>query len=313
MATPVASLPQLVLVTPVLPVGTTVLSVDSSVLPFIINSDPSVTRIEIGIYNQVFADNDFTVLTQIVNNTAVTNNQFTTSISLLPTVEETNVNIIGRNYDPTFAWQPNTSYPFMQRYADPNGNVEVVVAAGVSGATQPLWSTLLPVQATNVSVTSGAVTITATTNYQVGQQVYLTGFQNAAFLNGKIVTVSQNNATNFTAALSAVDYVSTADSGTCQAVTPDNGLLWANIGAIGITPILKFALLFFQSDLSVVIAPPSGLSANKTQTDCTLQWVTPDYPGFIGVRVMLSTDPSGINPPFTQYGDLVAGITSSTP
>src|SRR5271167_3714942 len=120
MATPVSSLPKLVLVTPVLPTGTTVLSVDSSVLPFVINSDPTVTRIEIGIYNQVFADNSFSVLTNIVNNTAVFANQFTTSISLIPTVEETNVNIIGRNYDPTFTWQPNTTYAFGQRYADPN-------------------------------------------------------------------------------------------------------------------------------------------------------------------------------------------------
>jgi uncharacterized phage protein gp47/JayE len=31
----------------------------------------------------------------------------------------------------------------------------------------------------------------------------------------------------------------------------------------------------------------------------------------MGVRVQISTDPAGINPPFTQYGDLVAGVSST--
>src|SRR5208337_880189 len=82
-------------------------------------------------------------------------------------------------------------------------------------------------------------------------------------------------------------------------------------GVLAITPTVKFTILFFQSNLAVQIGPPSGIQAFKNQTDCTLQWATPSFPGFIGVRVMLSTDPAGVNPPFVQFGGLVAGISSS--
>src|SRR5208337_1922841 len=74
---------------------------------------------------------------------------------------------------------------------------------------------------------------------------------------------------------------------------------------------VKFTILFFQSNLAVQIGPPSGIQAFKNQTDCTLQWATPSFPGFIGVRVMISTDPAGINPPFVQFGGLVTEISSS--
>ena len=308
MASPTTTLSPLQLVTPVLPVGVTVLSTDSSVLPVTVNADTNTTRVEVGIYNSVFPITTYIVL---ANNNAAANNQFSTSVSLTPTVQETNVTLIGRNYDPTFSWLPNTTFAVGQRYADPNNNVQVVVVSGISGAAQPSWSTVLPANASSVSVTSSVLTITATTSFSVGQQIYLTGFSNATFLNGQIVTVTSNNVTSFSANFSHADYPSTLDSGACQAVTVDNGISWANIGAVGVTPTLKFSLLFFQSDLSVIIAPPSGLSAQNFQTQSTLQWVTPDYPGFIGVRVQLSTDPAGINPPFTQYGDLITNVTST--
>src|SRR5208337_2161806 len=65
--------------------------------------------------------------------------------------------------------------------------------------------------------------------------------------------------------------------------------------------------------LAVQIAPPSGIVAQNGQTSCMLQWVTPDYPGFIGVRVQVSTDYAGINPPYTQYGDLITAVSSTSP
>lgn len=374
----------LVLVTPVLPVGTSVLSIDSSVLPFVINADENTTRIEIGIYNQNIAVNSFSLVG--------TNNQFKKSITLTPSIAETNVTVLGRNYDPNFSWQPGTVYAVGQRFADPNSNVQVVVAAsgtGTSSSTgagitatsilnniltvtcanqfqtgqfivlngtaeaslngqtvqisalvgsgpvfsgfkatfvapnfvnnsdtgtavaQPLWSKLLPLTGTQVSVAAGAVTIQCSNSYGAGQNLYLTGFKNATFLNGQIVTVSSATPSSFTAPLAQADYAATPDSGTVEAVTNDNQLSWANVGVTAVTPTVRFALIFAQSNLSVAIAPPSGISALKNQTDCTLQWVTPDFPGFIGVRVMLSTDPAGVNPPFTQFGDLITAVSST--
>ena len=92
-------------------------------------------------------------------------------------------------------------------------------------------------------------------------------------------------------------------------------IMWTNLGVLAVSPTIKFALIFFQSNLAVQIGPPSGIQAFKDQTDCTLQWVTPSFASpnisLVGVRVMLSTDPAGINPPYVQFGDLINGITSS--
>jgi uncharacterized phage protein gp47/JayE len=305
MPTPVTTLSTLQLVTPLLPINTQVLSVDSSVLPFTINADENTTRIEIGIYNTVYGLNTFTQANGF--------NLFTTSIPLTLTVPQTNVNIIGRNYDPTFSWQPNVNYAVGTRYADPNGNVEVVVSAGISGAVQPAWSIARPTKGTSVRVSNNVVTISAANSFTVGQVIYFTGFQTATFLNGQTLAVLGTvPGVSFTVGLNTADYPQTADAGSCQTTTQDNGALWTNIGSIAVTPTVQFALLAFQSNLAVAIAPPSGISALKNQSTCQVQWVTPDYPGFIGVRVMLSTDKSGINPPYTQFGDLVTGITSST-
>lgn len=374
------------MVTPVLPTGTTVLSIDSSVLPFVIDTDQSIIRIEIGVYNTTYAVDSFTLASN-------DKNEFTQSISLLPSISETNVSILGRNYDPTFSWQPGTVYAVTQRYADPNGNVQQVVQANGSGQStstgsvitatsiinnvltvtcnnrfsvgqpitlsgtaeaslngqtvlvnslvgpapnytgftatfvgsnytnlsdvgtavpQPAWSKLLPSTGTNVSVSGNLLTVTCSNNFAIGQLVYLNNFVNATFLNGQIVTVSTSTPAQFTAPITQADYASTPDSGLCEAATSDNQLIWANIGVRAVTPTIRFSLIFAQSNLSVAIAPPSGISALKNQTDCTVQWVTPDYPGFIGVRVMISTDPAGINPAFTQYGDLVTSISSTS-
>ena len=103
-----------------------------------------------------------------------------------------------------------------------------------------------------------------------------------------------------------------SDTGSAYAVTQDASVFWANYGVIAITPTIKFNLIFFQSNLAAAIAPPSGIISKKGQNSCTLQWVTPDYPGFIGVRVQVSTDSAGINPPFTQYGDLVTAVSSTS-
>src|SRR5271170_8113595 len=124
---PTTILAPLQLVTPVLPLNVTALSIDASILPLTIDADTNTTRIEIGIYNTSYVITGFSLVG--------TFNQFTTSIPLMPTVQETNVTILGRNYDPTFSWQPMATYPIGQRFADPNGNVEVVVQSTLTGQT----------------------------------------------------------------------------------------------------------------------------------------------------------------------------------
>ncbi len=314
------------LVTPVLPPGTTVLSTDSSVLPFIINASLDTTRIEIGIYNTVYGVDTYTTNTN--------QNQFTLSVPLILTTVNTNVQIIGRNYDPTQfpnGWLASTSVAPNFDFADPNGNVQVVlgtlvnnplslsITSGTTGIVQPSWNTAIPANITYVSLaygTSVIATLTAANNFVAGQYVYLTRLTNASFLNGQLVVVLPGvTPTQFQVAVinTPLTYLAQPDIGYAQSITLDSGVVWANIGPIAVTPIVKFSLLAYQSNLSVAIAPPSGITASKNQSECLIRWVTPNYPGFIGVRVMLSTDPAGINPPYTQFGDLVSNISSTAP
>src|ERR1700676_908858 len=171
-----ATLTPLQLVIPVLPVGTSVVSIDSSVLPLVVDADKNTTRIEVGIYNTSYVINAFSVVG--------TFNQFSQSIPLTPSVSQTNVTIIGRNYDPTSTWLPGTSYPLNTRFADPSGNVEVVVqatGAGISSSTG--------VSITAASVVNNALTVTCNNRFTVGQPVVLTGTAEAA-LNGQTVLVA---------------------------------------------------------------------------------------------------------------------------
>lgn len=303
MPTPQTTLAKLVPITPAFPDNTYTISVDSSVLPVVIQADVNTTRIELSIYNETIP---FTTYT-----TSPAGNTFSGSVSIDQTVAETTVQIIGRNYNPGTSWLPGAPFTAGFNFADPNGNVQTVIQAGTSGTLQPIWNTSIPATITMVSLTNNSVEVTCVNTLTPGTQVYLAGLSNATFLNGQTLTVVTATPFQFTATLLASNYAAAADTGIVYALTSDNGILWANYGFIAISPTIKFTLISFQSGLSIVIAPPSGITAAKDQTDCTLQWVTPDYPGFVGVRVMISTDPAGINPPFTQYGDLVSDVSST--
>lgn len=243
MPTPITSLTALQLVTPLLPNNVQTISVDSSVLPVVVVADVNTTRVEISAYNTTYAVTTFTSAT--VN--GVTQNTFAFSVPLVPTVAETTIQIVGRNYNPYGVWASLTAIPTGYTFVDPNGNVQVATVGGVTSATQPTWN----------------LAVGGTTS------------------DGSGVTI----------------------------------ITWTNLGPLAVSPTIKFSLLFFQSNLAVEFGPPSGIQAFKDQTDCTLQWVTPTFTtpniSLVGVRVLLSTDPSGINPPFVQFGDLVQDISSS--
>lgn len=76
-----------------------------------------------------------------------------------------------------------------------------------------------------------------------------------------------------------------------------------------ITPTIQFELLYAQSNLGTQIAPPSGVTIYKGATTCRVEWAIPQVAGLQGVRVQWSTDPSGVNVPFQQFGGLSNNIT----
>ncbi len=84
-----------------------------------------------------------------------------------------------------------------------------------------------------------------------------------------------------------------------------------NLNNPEISQAIQLTLVYFNSGLATQIGPPSGVQARNGRTSCTLQWVTPSYSGFIGVRVQTSTDYAGVNPPYTQFGQPIAAVSST--
>jgi hypothetical protein len=202
---------------------------------------PDTTRIEVKIYNQVFTFingiHGFISTPVLTSFTA-----FTGSIAINPSVPETLLQIVGRNYDPSTSavFQSNHAYSVGDQIIDPHGNVQTVLVAGISGNSAPSFSQTIGGQTPN----------------GVGT------------------------------------------------------LIWIMTGAPAVTPTVKINLIFFQTNDAVVIAPPSGVNAYKAEQNCKLEWAQPTFDGFLGVRVLLSTDPTGVTVPFTQFGsDVVNNIT----
>lgn len=230
MSTPNVSLTTLVSITPVLPKTTqgqtSSISIDTTVIPYIIYADANTSQIEVNAYNQTTYNKD----PLLVNG----QNQFGGTITIDPTQGDLTVQILGRNYDPlASSWVKSTAYDLNFRLVDPNGYVQIVTATGTSGTEIPNFSTTL------------------------------------------------------------------------GSYTTDNGVVWQNLGYIAITPTLQFVIIPYVSGSGVLIGPPSAVRSYMAQNVCRIEWLEPTYPGVIGTRVMLSTDPNGINPVYVQYGDVV--------
>lgn len=93
------------------------------------------------------------------------------------------------------------------------------------------------------------------------------------------------------------------------------GRNYVNLGdtqSPALTPTIQFEIVYLQSALAVMIQAPSGVSIARGQNTCTIQWALPTYLGFDGVRVMWSTDPTGVDTPYTQFGDLITDVSSSS-
>ena len=67
-----------------------------------------------------------------------------------------------------------------------------------------------------------------------------------------------------------------------------------------------------SSDIDVEQAlPPMGVSVQRLVNILNVKWQKPLTEGFLGVRVLTSSDPTGITVPFTQRGNLVAMATAT--
>jgi hypothetical protein len=231
MPAPVVSLTALQITSPMVPVqaGVSTLSIDSSVLPFVIVADANTSRLEVAIYNQT--------LVFLNPTTSGTTNTFTGSIAINTSIPETSIQFTGRNYNPSVVWTSLTAFNVGDRIIDSNGNVQVVITAGTTGTIQPIWGITAGAQVTDGSVT------------------------------------------------------------------------WQFVGVPAITPSFMLTLLYFDSGLALQISPPSALKAYKGSISCQLEWATPTFAGFLGVRVVISTDSSGVNVPYSQFGDIVSTIS----
>ena len=76
------------------------------------------------------------------------------------------------------------------------------------------------------------------------------------------------------------------------------------------TPTSSFGLVYTGLSGSLpVLNPPSGVRTYNGLNQAQLEWVLPTTPGLLGVRVQYSTDSTGVNVPYQQYGPLVTQIT----
>jgi len=76
------------------------------------------------------------------------------------------------------------------------------------------------------------------------------------------------------------------------------------------TPTASFGIVYTGlTGVLPVLNPPSGVATYNGLNQAQLEWVLPTTPGFMGVRVQYSTDSTGINVPYQQYGPLVTQIT----
>lgn len=78
----------------------------------------------------------------------------------------------------------------------------------------------------------------------------------------------------------------------------------------GITPSLRFYVLYTQNSNLPVVDPPSGVKIYKGLNSCKVEWVKPtEQVNLLGVRVAFSTDISGVIVPYQQFGNLVTTVT----
>ena len=302
----------LTFVTPVIlagspPVQISAMSVDSTVLPYIVQGSEEYVRLEVSIYGATVANAS--------PDASTGESVFTGTVSLNLNAGDAVIQFIARNYDPTqIGWNASTARAAGYRFVDDNGQVQVAIAStGPTGSSEPTVFTLagqyqdLSASVTGISIASNTLTVQADNNFSVGMVVGFNNLQLASFLNGVTVIITSVTSTSFTAVYAYPTGYSNSgqESGTCGVATVDGGITWLNVGLYQVSPTVQFTIIPFVSGSSAVIGPPSAVNSYKSQVACRVEWLQPTFAGTVGTRVVWSTDPAGVNPPFVQYGDIV--------
>jgi hypothetical protein len=282
------------------------MSVDSTVLPYIVQGSLDYIRLEVSLYSATVANASPT----ISNEESV----FTGTVAINLNAGDSVIQFLARNYDPSqIGWNASTARSVGYRFVDDNGYVQMVLAStGSTGSSEPTVFTTagqyqdLSSTVTGIAIVNNILTVQADNNFTVGMTVSFNNLQSASFLNGVSVVISSVTSTSFTAIYAyPTGYPFALDSGTCGVVTPDGEVTWLNIGFYEISPTVQFTIIPFISGSSTVIGPPSAVNSYKSQVACRVEWLQPTFAGTVGTKVMWSTDPAGVNPPYVQYGDIV--------
>ena len=301
------------------PVQIASMSVDSTVLPYVVQGDQSYFRLEVTAYGST-AVNDSPSLP---SSGSVS---FSGTVGIDLSGGDALLVFVARNYDPSqVGWPGSGSSPAVSftppvgyRFVDDNGYVqEALTVFGPTGITEPpaftvsgvAYDNVFQVTAVNVASDQVTLTVTAINTLVQGDQVAFLRLRLASWLNGTVVTVLAASPSQFTAIL-PTPYAYTQASGTVESgiagiATQDNGVVWANAGYYEASPTVQFTVIPYVSGSSAVIGPPSWVNSYKSQVACRVEWLMPSFPGTIGTKVMLSTDPAGVSPPYVQYGDIV--------
>ncbi|GEM_PF-6263446 len=127
-------------------------------------------------------------------------------------------------------WNPGFTYPKNFVIKDSNGNFEIAGNSGISGASQPAWTT----QSTNftistVSRNSNVVTVTtaSTHDFSVGQLVGIVNVSDPSF-DGAFTITSVPAANQFT--YNQTGSNGGSSGGIAYHATADNGINWLNTG-----------------------------------------------------------------------------------
>ena len=301
------------------PVQVTSMSVDSTVLPYVVRADQSYSRLEVTAYSS-------TAINGSPSPPSSGSVVFSGTVGIDLPGGSALLRFVARNYDPTqMSWPGSSASPVVNvtppvgyRFVDDNGYVqEALAVSGPTGTSEPAvftpsgvaYDKVFQVTAVNVASDQTTLTVTAANTLVPGSRVAFLRLQLAPWLNGTVVTVLTASATQFTAILPTpyayTQAAGTVESGIAGVVTQDNGVVWGNIGFYEVSPTVQFTVIPFVSGTSAVIGPPSGVNSYKSQVACRIEWLMPSFPGTIGTRVVLSTDPAGVNPPYVQYGDIV--------
>ena len=185
----------------------------------------------------------------------------------------------------------------------------LLAAAGAVAPRQTFTFNMPSASVTSVQITGGTtLTLTCTNSFTAqgegtgsGQvnTIYLSGFTNATFLNGQVITVATISGTTITANFTHSNYGPTGDTGTATLSIPTNGVFWTT-GATGST--ISLAPTFEISRIQCGQATRIELYSGSTfRTSDSSRPATTQPTQFTQHGVILDLNLDGVVAPFTSW------------